>query len=81
MFLDFVLSHYLTAGVDELAPGSTFATTGGGAAASFAGAFNPATAAFEGDYEVVLAGRMRDWPEQRASDDLGTTAFTVTAPR
>ena len=34
-----------------------------------------------GDYEVVLAGRMRDWPEQRASDDLGTTAFTVTAPR
>ena len=34
-----------------------------------------------GDYEVALAGRMRDWPEQRASDDLGTTAFTVTAPR
>ncbi len=34
-----------------------------------------------GDYEVVLAGRMRDWPEQRASDDLGLTAFTVTAPR
>ncbi len=34
-----------------------------------------------GEYEVVLAGRMRDWPEQRASDDLGRTAFTVTAPR
>jgi hypothetical protein len=34
-----------------------------------------------GDYEVVLAGRMRDWPERRASDDLGSTAFTVTAPR
>jgi hypothetical protein len=34
-----------------------------------------------GEYEVALAGRMRDWPEQRASDDLGATAFTVTAPR
>jgi hypothetical protein len=34
-----------------------------------------------GDYEVVLAGRMRDWPEQRVSDELGSTAFTVTAPR
>jgi hypothetical protein len=32
-----------------------------------------------GEYEVVLTGRMRDWPEQRASDDLGRTALTVTA--
>ena len=30
-----------------------------------------------GDYEVALTGRMRDWPEQRASDDLGRTALTV----
>jgi hypothetical protein len=32
-----------------------------------------------GDYDVILTGRMRDWPEQRASDDLGRTQFTVTA--
>jgi len=32
-----------------------------------------------GSYEVVLSGRMRDWPEQRASDNLGPTPFTVTA--
>jgi hypothetical protein len=34
-----------------------------------------------GDYDVVLSGRMRDWPEQRAADDLGRTALTVTAAR
>jgi hypothetical protein len=34
-----------------------------------------------GDYDVVLAGRMRDWPAQRAFDDLGRTALTVTAAR
>ena len=33
-----------------------------------------------GDYDVVLSGRMRDWPEQRAFDDLGRTALTITAP-
>jgi hypothetical protein len=32
-----------------------------------------------GNYDVVLTGRMRDWPDQRAADDLGPTAFTVTA--
>jgi hypothetical protein len=31
-----------------------------------------------GSYEVLLTGRMGDWPEQRASDDLGRTAFIVT---
>src|SRR5688572_6448651 len=30
-----------------------------------------------GEYDVVLAARMRDWPEQRASDDLGRTALVV----
>ncbi len=34
-----------------------------------------------GDYEIVLSGRMRDWPAQRAADDLGRTALTVTAAR
>jgi len=32
-----------------------------------------------GSYEVLLTGRMGDWPEQRASDDLGRTPFVVTA--
>jgi hypothetical protein len=30
-----------------------------------------------GEYEVVLSARMRDWPEQRASDSVARTAFTV----
>jgi hypothetical protein len=30
-----------------------------------------------GEYDVVLTARMRDWPEQRASDDLGRTALVV----
>jgi hypothetical protein len=34
-----------------------------------------------GDYEIVLAGRMRDWPEARAFDDLGRTPVTVAAAR
>jgi hypothetical protein len=34
-----------------------------------------------GDYDVVLSGRMRDWPAERTSDDLGRTALTVTAAR
>ena len=32
-----------------------------------------------GEYDVALAGRMRDWPEERAPDDLGRMALTVTA--
>ena len=30
-----------------------------------------------GEYDVVLTARMRDWPEQRAPDDLGRTALIV----
>jgi hypothetical protein len=30
-----------------------------------------------GEYDVVLTARMRDWPEQRASDDLGRTPLIV----
>ena len=30
-----------------------------------------------GDYDVLLTARMRDWPEQRASDDVARTGFTV----
>jgi hypothetical protein len=54
-------SYVNAAGVDELVPGATFSTAGASAAASFVGAFNPATSAFEGDYEVVL-GMLGDQP-------------------
>ncbi len=47
-------SYVVMAGVDELVPGSTFTTAGGQATMSFAGGFNPATSAFEGDYEAVV---------------------------
>ena len=30
-----------------------------------------------GEYDLILRARMRDWPEQRASDDVARTAFTV----
>jgi hypothetical protein len=30
-----------------------------------------------GDYDVVLTARMRDWPEQRPSDDVARTILTV----
>jgi hypothetical protein len=67
-------SYVNAAGVDELAPGATRATTGSTAAASFAGAFNPATAAFEGDYEVVL-GMLDDQPGVWRQDSLTYTFF------
>lgn len=69
-------SYVNVAGVDELAPGATFATTGGGAAASFAGAFNPATAAFEGDYEVVL-GMLNDQPGIWRQESLSYTFYQL----
>jgi len=54
-------SYVIATGVDELAPGATLTTVGGQATASFAGAFNPATSAFEGDYEAVV-GMLDDQP-------------------
>jgi hypothetical protein len=33
-----------------------------------------------GTYEVQLLGRRADWPADRAADDLGRTAFTVSTP-
>ncbi|NOS69649.1 MAG: hypothetical protein HOP33_06945 [Verrucomicrobia bacterium] len=69
-------SYVNMAGVDELVPGSTFATTGGSAAASFAGAFNPATAAFEGDYEVVL-GTLDDQPGIWRQESLTYTFYQL----
>jgi hypothetical protein len=30
-----------------------------------------------GEYEVALTARMRDWPAQRASDDIARTVFSV----
>jgi hypothetical protein len=54
-------SYVIATGTDELAPGATHSAVGGQATASFAGAFNPATAAFEGDYEAVV-GMLNDQP-------------------
>lgn len=54
-------SYVIATGMDELAPGATRTTAGGQATASFAGAFNPATAAFEGDYAAVV-GMLNDQP-------------------
>jgi hypothetical protein len=69
-------SYVNVAGVDELAPGATFATTGGSAAASFAGAFNPTTAAFEGDYEVVL-GMLDNQPGSWRQESLSYTFYQL----
>lgn len=69
-------SYVNVTGVDELAPGSTLATTSGSAAASFVGAFNPATAAFEGDYEVVL-GMLDDQPGIWREDSLSYTFYQL----
>ena len=54
-------SYVVMSGVDELVPGATFATAGASVQASFAGAYNPATSAFEGDYVAVL-GMLDDQP-------------------
>jgi hypothetical protein len=67
-------SYVNVAGVDEFAPGATRATTGGAGAASFAGAFNPATSAFEGDYEVVL-GMLDDQPGLWRQESLSYTFY------
>jgi hypothetical protein len=63
-------------GVDELAPGATLATVGGSAAVSFAGAFNPATGAFEGDYEAKL-GMLDDQPGVWQRDGLNLQIYNL----
>jgi hypothetical protein len=67
-------SYVYSAGVDELAPGSTMTTAGASAIASFTGAFNPATAAFEGDYEVVV-GMLNDQPGVWRLDGLSLVLY------
>lgn len=69
-------SYVNAAGVDELAPGATLATIGGSAAASFAGAFNLNTAAFEGDYEVAL-GMLNDQPGIWRQESLSYTFYQL----
>jgi hypothetical protein len=54
-------SYVVMSGVDELAEGATFTTAGASVTLSYAGAFNPATSSFEGDYEAVL-GMLNDQP-------------------
>jgi hypothetical protein len=43
-------------GVDRLAPGATFTAAYGLGYGDFPGGFNPATSAYEGQYELVLGG-------------------------
>jgi Zn-dependent metalloprotease len=49
-------SHVIATGVDRLAAGATLTAALGNAFAAFPGEFNPASGAFEGDYELVVAG-------------------------
>jgi Zn-dependent metalloprotease len=49
-------SYVAASGVDRLAGGATLTASGGQAYAAFPGSFNPATGAFEGDYELVVGG-------------------------
>jgi hypothetical protein len=67
-------SYVGVTGVDELAPGATLATVGGSAAVSFAGAFNPATGAFAGDYEATL-GMLDDQPGVWQRDGLSLQLY------
>lgn len=67
-------SYVIATGVDELAPGATHTTAGGQATASFAGAFNPVTSAFEGDYEAVV-GMLNDQPGIWRNDGLNLSFY------
>lgn len=67
-------SYVSLSGVDELASGATLTTAGGSAIASFEGAFNSATVAFEGDYEVVL-GMLEDQPGLWRQDALTLSLY------
>lgn len=49
-------SSVAAAGVDRLAAGATFTASSGYAYADFPGDFNPASSAYEGQYELVLGG-------------------------
>ncbi len=70
-------SYVIGTGVDELAPGATLSAAGGSATASFEGAFNPVTSAFEGDYEVVL-GTIDNQPGVWKHDGLNLAIYTGT---
>ena len=69
-------SYVAVTGVNELAPGATIATSGGAAAVSFAGDFNPATGAFEGDYEAAL-GMLDNQPGIWQRDGLSLNIYNV----
>ncbi len=69
-------SFVAVTGVNELAPGATLATAGGAAAVSFAGDFNPATGAFEGDYEAAL-GMLDNQPGLWDRNGLSLNIYNV----
>ena len=68
-------SSYVTAtGVDTIAGGATYSASGGYAGAGFEGAFNPTNSAYEGDYELVVAG-LNGEPSIWKRDSLSLTIY------
>jgi hypothetical protein len=68
-------SSYVTAtGVDVIAPGATYSASGGYAGGGFEGAFNPINSAYEGDYELVVAG-LNGEPSIWKRDSLSLTIY------
>jgi hypothetical protein len=53
-------SHVVAFGTNRIANGATMCTFGGEARVGFTGSFNPATDSFEGDYEMVVGGLLRE---------------------
>ncbi len=72
-------SHIVATGVDRLAEGATFSASGGSAFAAFPGDFNAERGAFEGDYELVVAGLAGE-PSVWQQDLLRLVLYTPNLP-
>ena len=62
-------------GVDRAAPGATFTASFGYGYTGFKGSFNPATSAYEGQYELALGG-LNSEPSLWSRNYLNVTAFS-----
>ncbi|MBI3867302.1 MAG: HYR domain-containing protein [Verrucomicrobia bacterium] len=72
-------SYVNVMGVDELVPGAKLSAAGGQASVSFAGGFNPATAAVEGDYTAVV-GNLDDQPGVWKLEGINLNLYSPGAP-
>lgn len=66
-------------GVDRLASGASFSASGGLGYGDFQGDFNPATSAYEGQYELVLGGLLGEstiWQQKYLNVTLSSGATT-----